>query len=433
MRGQTHDTAAAPRRLVTGGALLAVAMLAANAGNYVLNLFLGRVLTPAEFSDANLMVTLLFTLTAIALCLQMVAARFVARSDESGYPGDSDALVRRLRMFALWAGILVGGVFVGGAVLWSDVFRTASPWPFVVLGAGVPFWMVQAVVRGALQARLAFSSLSVSYVIEMLTRVGLGVALVLAGFGVVGATVALSVSFVVTCAVVLLLSRRSDGATGVGIDRREVRAYAGLVSILLIGQIIANNSDVLVSKAALAPADAGVYAAVALVGRAVFFLSWSVATVIFPVAVRRQVSGQQSAGVLRNGMAIVAAIGLACAAGAYVWGGPVLVAVLGPAYAGLSVPLAAYAVSTTLFAIGNLVCTYHLSRSRVAPSWILLAAATLQAVLLLIWHDDMTSLIVVQLVAMSLLLLALAAHALASRALAAASVRRPSRATGGTI
>ncbi|MFJ4037522.1 oligosaccharide flippase family protein [Microbacterium sp. NPDC090007] len=406
------------RRLVAGGSLLAGAMLLANVGNYALNLYLGRVLTPAEFSDANLMVTLLFTLTSVALCLQMVAARFVAHVDAAGYPGDADGLVRRLYRLALWAGIGLAVVLAAGAPLWSELFRTASPWPFVVLGAGVPFWLVQAVGRGALQARLAFPALATSFVVEMVTRVGLGVALVSAGFGVIGATVALSVSFVVTCAVVSAVARPRGHAAAGTIDPREVRAYAGMVSILLVGQILANNSDILISKAVFPPAEAGVYAAVALVGRAVFFLAWSVATVVFPVAVRRHATGDDASPILRNGAVIVTAIGLACAGGAFLWGGPVLAVVLGPAYAGLSVPLAGYALTTTLFAIGNLVASYHLSRSDTRPSRILLVAAAVQVVFLVVWHSDIASLILAQGAAMVLLLLALAANAIASPATA---------------
>ncbi len=413
------DAASPPgRRLVAGGSMLAGAMLLANAGNYALNLFLGRVLTPAEFSDANLMVTLLFTLTSVALCLQMVAARFVARADAAGHPDGADGLVRRLRRLALWAGIVVAIVLAGGAPLWSDLFRTASPWPFVILAVGVPFWLIQAIGRGTLQARLAFPALSTSFVIEMVTRVGLGVALVWAGLGVNGATVALTASFIVTCIVVDAIARPRARETTNGPDPREVRAYAGMISILLVGQILANNSDVLISKAVFPPGEAGVYAAVALVGRAVFFLAWSVATVVFPVAVRRHTTGDDASPILRNGMAIVLAIGLACAAGAFWWGGPVLGVVLGPEYAGLSLALAAYAVSTTLFAIGNLVASYHLSRSDTRPAWILLGAALLQVVLLLLWHDDIASLILSQGVAMVVLLLALGANSLVSSSMA---------------
>ncbi|WP_222706083.1 oligosaccharide flippase family protein [Homoserinibacter sp. GY 40078] len=406
---------ASTRGLLGGGSLLGVAMLVANAGNYVLNLYLGRVLTPAEFSDANLMVTFLFTLTSIALCLQLVAARFIARSDELGFPGDSDRLARRLRRTALIAGLAAGLILAGAAPVWSAVFQTASPWPFVILAVGIPFWLVQAVGRGIMQARLLLPTLALSFVIEMLTRVGLGILLVASGFGVIGATTALSVSFVVTCIAVSISSRSVGGPEGEGIAGREVRQYAALVSVLLLGQIIANNSDIFVAKAAFTPTEAGIYAAIALVGRAVFFLSWSVATVVFPVVARRHAAGDSSTSVLRGGILAVIAIGAACSLGALWMGGPVLEIVLGPAYGGLSVPLAAYAGATTLFAVGNLVASSRLSQSRMTESWILLGASVVQLVLLLIWHDDIAELITVQYIAMGSLLIALSGRAVAQR------------------
>ncbi|OLF07069.1 MATE family efflux transporter [Actinophytocola xanthii] len=395
--------------------MLAVAMLVANAGNYLLSLFLGRVLTPAEFSDANLMVTTLFTLTSVALCLQLVAVRFISRSDELGFPGDSDLLARRLRRVALVSGVIASLVLAFGAPWWSTIFQTASSWPFVILGAGVPFWLVQAVERGVLQARLMFAPLALSFVVEAVTRVGLGVLIVSLGGGVSGATVALSASFVVTYAVVRVASRSRSDRTGAGISPSEVRAYAGLVSVLLIGQIIVNNSDIFVAKAFLTPTEAGIYAAVALVGRAVFFLAWSVATVVFPVASRRHAAGHGSLAVVRKAILTVVGIGAACAVGALWVGGTVLASVLGPAYAGLSVPMAAYAAMTTLFAVGNLVASYRLSQSRVTESWLLLSASLLQLALLLIWHRNMAELIAVQSIAMAVLVGVLGARALAHR------------------
>lgn len=395
------------RRLLSGGSLLAAAMLVANVGNYVLNLFIGRVLTPAEFSDANLMVTFLFTLTSIALCLQLVAARFIARTDALGFRGDSDHLARRLRRVALVSGVVVGIVLAAAAPFWSSVFRTASPLPFVILGVGVPFWLVQAVGRGVMQARLLFAPLALSFVVEMVTRVGLGILLVTLGLGVSGATIALSASFIVTCTVVTFTSRSHSAVTGPGINGRDVRAYAGLVSILIFGQIIANNSDIFVAKASFEPTQAGIYAAIALVGRAVFFLAWSVATVVFPVVARRHASGQGSSLVLRGGIVAVLGIGVACSLGALWLGGPVLGLVLGPAYAGLSVPLAAYAGMTTLFAIGNLVASYRLSQSKATESWLLLGSSLLQLALLLVWNHSIAALITVQYIATGLLILVL--------------------------
>ncbi len=377
------------RELLGGGTVLAVAMVAANAGNYILNLLLGRWLTPPEFADANLMVTLMLTLTSIALCLQLVAAHFtgVVDRDHAGDGGDAEGrsagLARTLRRAGWSAGVLTALLLAAPAVLWQHIFHTGSWVPFVVLGAGMPFYLVQAVGRGVMQGRLQFRPLAATFLIEMVIRVGTGVVLVAAGLGVNGATIALSCSFVGTWIAVRLLAGRAPRPVAAGVTTRQIRVYAGSVSVLLVGQIIANNSDVLIAKAYFTPHAAGIYSAVALVGRAVFFLSWSVATVVFPAVAARHARGGATGSLLRGSLIAVAAIGAVCTLAALTAGGPVLKVVLGPDYDRLSGPLAAYAAMTTLFAMANLVASHTLSLGRNSDAWLLVGGSVLQVLVLL--------------------------------------------------
>ncbi|MDZ8200407.1 oligosaccharide flippase family protein [Microbacterium sp. SSW1-59] len=407
------------RAIISGAGMLSVAMLLANIGNYALNIFLGRVLTPAEFSDANLMVTLMLTATAVALGLEMVTARYTSVAEAGGNPGAADLVARRLRWWTGGAGVVAAVALIAPAPLWSDLFQTASAWPFVVLGLGLPFYLQQAIGRGVMQGRLRFGLLASTFVIEMVTRLSVAIALVAAGWGVVGATIGLSASFIVTWVSVTVLARASGERADPAIPMSEVGRYGAFVSVLLAAQMIANNSDVLVSKAVLAPDDAGTYAAVALVGRAVFYLAWSVATVVFPVVARRHAGGDDSGGILRGSILVISAMGGLCALGALWLGGPVLGIVIGPAYADLSVPLAAYALATTLFAVANLVASVALSTGVLRPSVFVLGGALAQLMLLLIWHDDIAQLILVQIIAMSALVAAMAIDA---------AVRRPTSA-----
>jgi O-antigen/teichoic acid export membrane protein len=399
--------------LVRGGGVLAVATLATNAGNYVLNLLLGRWLSPAEFADATLMVRLMLTLTAAALCLQLVAARFVGRD-----PGGSGLLVARLRRQAWTAGAVLGLALAAPAVLWQQVFHTASPWPFVVLGVGIPCYLAQSVGRGVLQGGFRFTRLSASLVVEMVVRLAGGLAGVALGYGVLGATAGLTLSFVATWLVVRAAEPADPADGGPDHDRAEVRAYAASVGLLMVGQIVLTNGDLLVAKAHLDPDEAGVYSAVALVGRAVFFVSWAATTVAFPAAARRHAAGLPTGRLLVVGGAAVAALGLACALAALLAGGPVLGVLLGPVYAGVSVVLAEYAVITTMFAVANFVASHHLSTGRTRESWLLLGGAVLQTALLLASPDSIAALVRAQLVAVSVLLVAVLAAQLTGRSAA---------------
>jgi len=414
--GRSDGTGA--RQLVTGGSVLAVALVVTNAGNYILNLLLGRWLSPAEFADASLMVTMMLTFASISVCLALVTARFIGIRDAAGDVGGSERLVRTLRRVALSVGIVIAAVVAAGSPWWRDIFHTGSAWPFVILACGIPFYLQCAVGRGTLQGRLRFAPLAVTFLVEMIVRLSVGSGLVLLGMGVDGATAGLALSLVAAWVTVMLFrpghsrARRAieagpvDASPGTSTDLAGVRAYAAFVSVLLVGQMVINNSDVLIAKASLAPFDAGLYSAVALIGRAVFFLSWSVATVVFPVVALRHAKGESGHRVLAGGIVAVLGIGSACVVGALLFGGPVLGVVLGPDYSGLSGSLAVYALATTLFAVASLIASQHLATGRIRESWVVLAGAGLQIVLLLLWHNSIAQLIGAQLVAMSFVLTA---------------------------
>ncbi len=413
------DTATAPvqernddaKSLAAGGAALGIAMIIANAGNYLLNVFLGRWLTPAEFADANLMVTIMLLVTAAAISLQMIAARFAGVYEVRE---DRDATVA----MATWLGRLswIGGavfaaILVFGSSPLATFFNSESPWPFVILGLGMPFYLAQAVGRGVLQGQLTFRPLAATFVVEMLVRVILGVALVALGFGVVGATVGLTASFFATWLHVRLLLGRIESASIAADAVKDITRYAGPIALLLLGQIIVNNGDVLIAKRFLEPDIAGVYAAIALVGRAVFFLSWSVATTLFPAAAQRGERGQSADGLLYGGLVVVAMMGACFVAGAALLGGTVLGRVFGPEYADVSGPLAWYAFATSMFAMANLIVSHHLSTGRKFEAFVLLAGGVGQTITLLLRRNSIDSLIGAQVLSMSILFgVVLASH-----------------------
>ncbi len=399
------------RSVLGGGSALTLATLLANAGNYVLNLLLGRWLTPAEFADANLMVTLMLLVTAIAVSLQLLGAHYVGAAVAKDSFEDSDAIMSTLARFSLWAGVALGALIALPAVVWSDIFKTESAWPFVVLGVGMPFYLVQSVGRGVLLGHLIYRPLALTFIVEMVARVAAGLLLVALGFGVTGATVGLTLSFIATWGSTQIILKRAGHLVKRRLSmtkaqRQALYSYIGPLALLLIGQIIINNGDVLIVKGSFDATDAGIYAAVALIGRAVFFLSWSVVNALFPAVTQREEGGHSSKQLLLGGTGVVAVMCLAMTAGAWLLGDWFFTGFFGPEFEGTSSLLTKYALATSLFAVANVIVTLQLSSGRIKEVAVLVAGGVVQTLLLFIMKDSANSVINAQLIAMFLLLLA---------------------------
>ena len=149
------------RQFASATGVLSVAMLAASAANYALNLGLARLLDRPQFGDATLIVTLLLGLTAAGVGLQLVTAR--RRRTATG--GERSGLGSRRRP-GLRAGSCSVRVTAPPHRCSSSSSRPAPRCPSWCSRVGLPVYLVQSVDRGVLQGRLAFGRLAATFAVE---------------------------------------------------------------------------------------------------------------------------------------------------------------------------------------------------------------------------------------------------------------------------
>ena len=279
-----------------------------------------------------------------------------------------------------------------------------SALPFMVLGLGVPIYLVMAVARGVAQARHEFARLALSIGAEALIRLVVTVVCLLGGLGPTGAAIALTISFV---AALLPCKGSFDRITPTTFERIEQqgRSVVGATILLLLGQVVISNGDLWV-VAARVPDEAGVYAAVALIGRLVFIAAWSVITVVFPSLVSDE-GRHPSPGLLPRAVAITAGFGGVLTLGAAVFAGPLMASMVGDGFSDGARLLWPYALATTLFVVANLLAVADLASGRTMVSGVMAVGGVVQTVVLL-WGASSGAAWVVwaQVVLMSVLLLA---------------------------
>lgn len=395
----------AARRHVSGAALLTVTMLAVSGANYLLNLVLARFLSPAEFGDANLAVNLVLVAAAAAATLQLLSARSGAIDDPTAI-----ATRRRLTRWAWGVGIVAGALLTFGATSLADTFSASTPMLFIIIGIGLPVYLAQAVMRGALQGDLRLGRLALSYGVEAAARVGIALVMLALGFGVIGAATAISLSFVASALVARhrTVSPAGDGRPGTA--SADLAAVSVAATVLLVGQVVIANGDVVLAKAVMAPEAAGTYAAAAIIGRGLYFLSWAVVHSTFPVVARAETAAQRRSAGMRA-LAMVGGTCLAGVAGLALLGDRLAPLLLGDGYGDVADILVPYAVATTLFAVANLVASLDLAAGRWRAPGALLIGAALQTLLLIAFGATPMSMALAQVVAMALTaLLVGAAH-----------------------
>ena len=395
-------------KMASAGALLMISMTVVNAGNYVYNLIMGRWLGPALFADLSLMVTLLLVVTFLMAPIQMTTARYSAIHTADGDKDTLAAIRRFVWLCALWLGLTLTALFVIFAPNLQQFFHTQSAMPFVIFGAAIPFSMLQAVERGMLQGHTNFKVLAISYQVEMWTRLLFSVGLVALGLSVNGAVTGISLSFFFTWLVVRLAVRNIAVRQPIERSTRQsLILFATPVLIAQLGQIMINNSDVILVKRFFETDEAGRYAALALIGRIVFFATWSVVTTMFPVVAQKQKRGEPHGHLLWLSLGIVAVVSVPIVLLTLLAPNWVVNFLFGKEYLSVAPLLWLYALATSLYAMANVVINYRLSLGIGRETGFAIAAGAFQIVGILFFHQTLQQVVVVQVVVMGILFFSL--------------------------
>ncbi|MGI9253890.1 MAG: hypothetical protein ACR2J8_09090, partial [Thermomicrobiales bacterium] len=234
-------------------------------------------------------------------------------------------------------------------------------------------------------------------------------ALVAAGLRVNGAVAAMPLSFLATWLVARRAAEGLPAPRGLeAAERAAMIAFAGPVVASLAGQILVNNSDVLIVKHFFPGPEAGQYAALALTGRIVFFATWSVVAVLFPIVAQKHQKGEPHRHLLWGAIGLVLGVSGAIVAVLLLLPNLVVDVLFGPEYRQIAPLLWLYGIATTLYAVANVIVNYALSTGVTGGSWIALCAGVAQVAALWFVHGSLREVVLVQIAIMAGLMAPLA-------------------------
>jgi O-antigen/teichoic acid export membrane protein len=391
-------------RVVRGSAILLFSTGLVAATNLLYNILIARMLGAEGFGNASALYTLLMLLAAITLSFQIVTSKFIARSSETPVRAQIYASMSR-RAWQVGVGIAV--LLAAGGAYVKSYFNLPAQHDLWLLAIATGVYIPLGVRRGKMQGCYDFRGIAINVVVEAAVKFGGALLFLHFGMGVTGVMTAVLLSIV--------------AAYIVGKPGAQYHAKAGLMKVApsgegmqallyFIGQVILSNLDILLVKHFFRLSEAGVYAAVALVGRVVFMLSWSVVSSMFPVTASHT-HRRAGRSLLYTGLLLVGAVTSAFIAAVALVPDAVWTKVLGARFllgtpAAFSSLLTEYAVMTGIYSIAVLIMMYEISRRIGTAAWVQLGASVLLAVAIWRYHDSLSQVILVQVFVMCGLLIA---------------------------
>lgn len=383
--------------------LFMLSVLAVNGGNYLYNLILGRVLGPAQFADAAVLITFLLVLSFVAMTFQLVTAKFSVVFENDTFKN----FISKIYKNATIVGIGLGALIIVFANQLQAVFNTSSSSMFTIFGIGVPLYFLMSVNRGVFQGKKEFKSLSITYQAEMLSRLVITLALIFLFDIQSSVVIAVGILISFGFGLVPFKFKNLNFKKTIAIEAsqsKQVKSFFIITAFYEFTQIIINNSDILLVKHYFDAYDAGLYASLALIGRIVYFVAWMFVMLLLPTVVQLKKEGKATAPILFKYVGYIAAIATAIVIGCALFPETAITILFGDSYLTMAPLLWKYALATGLFAISNIFAYYYLSLDRYIPVVISGVFGMLQMGLVIFFHDSLEQVVHMQIIAMVSLL-----------------------------
>jgi O-antigen/teichoic acid export membrane protein len=405
--GVTHNTKSLQARIVSGSIVLLSGSGLATAINLAYNVAVARFLGPVGFGHATVIYTLLTLISAVTLSFQIISAKVVAQQHT---PEDKAAVYRTFHRAAIGAGILIAAFLLLGQRVIAGYLNLDSSDLVAIIAVGIAFYVPLGCRRGFIQGSYGFRGLATNLVLEGAVRLGGSLALVLLGWGVRGVVEANAAAIAVAYfAISPKLVGKAPNPLRHSHAIREMLQALNFYS----GQLLINNCDIVLVNHFFLAHDAGLYSAVAMVGRVIFTFSQAVVNSTFPIVAGGREEERKDLTVIATSLMMVLLTGTAIVVCLFILPASLWTRLFGAEFAitgKYNIPylLAFYAISTVVYSLSAVIITFEMSYKIANTSWVQLAFSFLVILGISRFHSSLREVILIQLFLMLLLLVLVA-------------------------
>ncbi|HVZ67451.1 MAG TPA: oligosaccharide flippase family protein [Patescibacteria group bacterium] len=397
--------------LIFGSSIILIGSLAANLGHYLFNLILGRwLLTPSQYGLVVSLVSVTVLFSVFQLALTGIFAKFSAQFEASKDKISLSDLIKKGFSLTLLVSSLILVILIIFFKSFSDFLHVNNIFIVLLTFAYIFLSILSSLPMGILQGRVRVYVISFLNISNAIVKLIVGVGLVLLGYKVTGAMIGIVLSIIIMLVMGLFFIRKNVIKKT---DKREneqkllveeLKKYGVKFFFATLGITMFTSMDVILARHFFSPLIAGQYAALALMGKAIFYLTFPIYFVFFPLVAQKKAKKEKVHNLLIQGAFLILTVSILSSIFYFIYPHIVLkVFFPKPEYAVLAKYLGIFSIFILIFSIANLFNNFLLSIGKTNIYLINLFCALVMIILVYIFHSALIQ-IIYALIGTSLLL-----------------------------
>lgn len=393
--------------IIKGSLIVSVGAALAGLGNYFFNVLMSRMLGPAEYGVLAALFSFLAVMAIFANAINLTVSRYTAAlAAKDQYPAIKTLIFKFLKKLSQ-VGLILVLVYSALIPLIANFLHLTSILPLIILGACLFLSSLTPAAIGGLRGLKKFADLAVNSVLAVALKLGFGILAVLLGWSVAGIVGSVAAAGLIVFFVAFLQLKLPQKSAPLKIKTSQIISYSKNAFWAASCLAILFNIDVFLARHFLPSQEAGYYAAIALLGKVIFFATGSVGTVLFPISAGDYFAGKQDNRTLKLSLTIILIISFLFALTYFLFPQVVVGLLFGKMYLEIAPYLGVVALIFLVYSLVNVIVLHYLSQDRPGFVWILFLGALAEIVLISIFHQSIWQIIYVMGAVMAMVLVGL--------------------------
>ena len=388
------------KTLKEGGILLFATVLGGFL-NYLFNIFIGRMLTPSEYSVVVSLFSVFVIISVPIGTIQTVVAKYTASFNVKGDIVNIKNLILSVSNRLLIGSLLFFLIIVIFSRVIADFLHISSILPVIFMGTILLPASILPANRGVLQGLQKFFDYSINGIVEVSCKLLFGILLVSLGLGVSGAVFSLTLAGLIALGISLIQlkdiysTKTLSSELSSGIKFYEIYKYSLNVILNVLCFTVLTNITMVLVKHYFESNVAGYYAGAEIISKIILFVSGIIPILLFPKTASLYAQNIDSRRILIKSLVITALAGICFIGFCYFLNELIIRLFFGSKYIEGSSLLAPLSIVMTFYTLFNIMATYQLSVHKFDFLYSAVIITLLQILLIIIFHKTLFSIIIV--------------------------------------
>lgn len=399
--------------LIAGSLWLTFGNFFSSFGNYLFNLLMGRLLTAEDYGALASLISLSIFISLPTSIITMILVKFSATFYAQKKFAQITRLAKKFSLYGTLGGFLIFVFFIVANSFLQDFLKIYDQRPFIVMGLLIWFGLIGAVNTSLLQGLLKFKVIAVLGILTVIVKLILGWYFVKINFNIFGPLLALLLASILTWLITFIPLKRfyqADSQVKFGL-RKKILSFSFPTFATTATATLFLSTDLILVKHYFPPQEAGIYAAVSVMGKVVFYALSPISQVCFPVIAQRFAKGKKW---LRDTALALLLIGLPGIIGLsiYFLFPQLVIKIFFPKeiYRQTASLIILYASYMLIFSFSSLLTNVYLAVEKAKLIYLALGIAILRLASIVFLHQNLSQVIWVSIVTAGLLLAAYLAY-----------------------